>query len=107
VVDVGQDAACVVLRVRDTGVGIPCEHLPYVFERFYRVDAARSPRGGAGLGLAICRWIARAHGGDICMRSAVGEGTEVMVRLPLDGAVAPASASDLEQAVPESARIPG
>ena len=71
------------LRVTDTGVGIPAEHLPHVFERFYRVDTARArSAGGAGLGLAICQWIAHAHGGDISVTSQVGHGTTVTVRLP-------------------------
>ena len=72
------------LRVRDTGIGIAPEHLGRVFDRFYRADAARAKdSGGAGLGLAIARSIARAHGGDIAIESAVGQGTEVSVTLPL------------------------
>ena len=71
------------LWVRDTGYGIPGEHLPYVFDRFYRVDKARTRReGGAGLGLAISRWIADAHGGSISVESAVGKGSTFTVRLP-------------------------
>jgi heavy metal sensor kinase len=76
--------------VRDTGVGIAPDHLPHIFERFYRVDRARSrAEGGAGLGLSICRWIAEAHGGSISVESAPGEGTGFVVRLPV-GARAPA-----------------
>jgi heavy metal sensor kinase len=72
-----------ILRVADTGVGIPAEHLPHVFERFYRVDKARSQaEGGAGMGLAICQWIVRAHGGDIRVESQPGLGTTFTVRLP-------------------------
>lgn len=72
-----------VLEVADTGVGIAPEHLPHVFERFYRVDKARSRAdGGAGLGLAICQWIARAHGGDIRVESQPGRGTAFRVRFP-------------------------
>ena len=52
------------LRVKDTGIGIPAMHLPHIFERFFQVDAARSS-GGYGLGLSICRWIVMAHGGTI------------------------------------------
>lgn len=77
----------VVLRVTDSGAGIAPEHLPHVFERFYRVDAARSrDEGGAGLGLAICRWIVGAHQGDIAVESTPGEGTTVTVSLPLTSA---------------------
>jgi two-component system heavy metal sensor histidine kinase CusS len=69
--------------IADTGVGIPAEHLPYVFDRFYRVDPSRSRETeGAGLGLAICRAIAEAHGGQIQIESAVGEGTRVTLTLP-------------------------
>jgi heavy metal sensor kinase len=68
--------------VRDTGVGIPVEHLPHVFDRFYRVDKARAREaGGTGLGLAISRWIAGAHGGSIRAESAPGRGTTMTVTL--------------------------
>ena len=71
------------LWVADTGIGVAPEHVERVFDRFYRVDRARSSvEGGAGLGLSICRWIARAHGGDISMASEPGHGTNVQVRLP-------------------------
>src|SRR5262249_558470 len=73
----------VVVRVRDTGEGIPPEHLPHVCERFYRVDAARTRRrGGTGLGLAICQSIVEAHDGSLTLESIVGEGTTVTVWLP-------------------------
>ncbi|HEY8742776.1 MAG TPA: ATP-binding protein, partial [Chloroflexota bacterium] len=72
------------LRVSDSGVGIAPEHLPHLFERFYRADAARSrDEGGAGLGLAICQWIASAHQGTIAVQSTPGEGTTFTVSLPL------------------------
>jgi heavy metal sensor kinase len=71
------------VQVADTGEGIAPEHLPHLFERFYRVDASRSRAdGGAGLGLAICQWIARAHGGDLTIASTLGVGTTVSVWLP-------------------------
>jgi two-component system OmpR family sensor kinase len=75
------DDAC--LRVADTGTGISAEDLPRVFERFFRADRARtSDSGGAGLGLAIAKWIVEAHGGRIACTSTAGHGTEVLVRLP-------------------------
>lgn len=71
------------LWVRDTGIGIASEHLPHIFDRFYRVDKARSrAEGGAGLGLSICRWIAEAHGGSVSVRSAPGQGSTFTVVLP-------------------------
>jgi signal transduction histidine kinase len=72
------------LWVRDTGAGIAGEHLPHVFDRFYRVDKARSrAQGGVGLGLSICRWIAEAHGGSISVQSSPGQGATFTVTLPL------------------------
>jgi signal transduction histidine kinase len=80
------DGAAAALSVEDTGVGIAPEHLPHIFERFYRTDAARSPTdGGAGLGLAIARWIAEAHGGTFIVTSTVGRGSVFTVRLPVAG----------------------
>ena len=70
--------------VSDTGVGIPEEQLPLVFERFYRVDKART-RGGAGLGLAIARQVAEAHGGGIEAQSEPGRGSTFVLRIPLSG----------------------
>jgi signal transduction histidine kinase len=70
-----------IASVRDTGCGISARHLPHVFERFYRVDTARTA-GGAGLGLAICTWIAEAHGGHIEVQSEVGVGSTFTVWLP-------------------------
>lgn len=70
------------VRVSDTGHGISAEALPHIFDRFYRVDKARSrEEGGAGLGLAIARWIAEVHGGSIRVESVPGEGTTVTVEL--------------------------
>ncbi len=85
--------SCAYLRVSDNGPGIPPEHLPHLFERFYQVDPSRT-RGatetelpptssGAGLGLSIVEWIAKAHGGSVRVESRVGEGTTFEIRLPL------------------------
>jgi signal transduction histidine kinase len=75
------------LKIADNGVGIPAEDLPYIFDRFYRVDKARARghagQGGAGLGLAIAKWIAQAHGGNIDVMSKVGEGTTFTIILPI------------------------
>lgn len=73
----------IVVSVRDTGEGIAPEHLPHLTERFYRADPSRTrARGGAGLGLAICRSILEAHGGGLKIASEPGRGTEVTVTLP-------------------------
>lgn len=73
------------IKIRDTGVGIPAEDLPHVFERFYRVDRARTKvgTGGAGLGLAICRSIVEGHGGGISLSAGPQGGTIAIVELPL------------------------
>jgi signal transduction histidine kinase len=83
------------LRVTDNGAGIPAEHLPHLFDRFYQVDAARSRdtdsqeqatasgSSGTGLGLSIVQWIVKAHSGEIHVRSQAGEGSIFEVRLPL------------------------
>ena len=74
------------VRVTDTGEGIPAEDLPYVFERFYRADAARaSDTGGAGLGLAIARRIVEDHGGEVFAHNEPGGGATVGFRVPLAG----------------------
>ncbi len=81
------------MSVSDTGLGMPAEDLPHIFERFYRVDKARSrdpstalyqghSGGGTGLGLSIADWIAKAHGGRIDVQSEVGKGSTFTVWLP-------------------------
>jgi two-component system phosphate regulon sensor histidine kinase PhoR len=82
-VEVRAERDTVVLRVRDTGVGIPQRDLPRIFERFYRVDQARSREtGGTGLGLSIVRHVSENHGGDVRVESELGEGSTFEVRLP-------------------------
>jgi len=81
--DLGDKA---VVRVEDDGEGIPEEHLPHLFERFYRVDKARDrERGGSGLGLAIAKAILEAHGGEIWAESEVGKGSAFSFSLPASG----------------------
>jgi len=73
------------IQVCDTGIGIPAENLPHIFDRFYRIDSARpkSSGTGAGLGLAICRSIVEGHGGSIALAPGPTEGTVASVELPL------------------------
>jgi signal transduction histidine kinase len=78
------DGGKAVVRVRDSGSGIPPEALPHLFDRFYRADKARSrAEGGAGLGLAIAKWIVEAHRGSIRVDSYPGTGTTFTVELPI------------------------
>jgi signal transduction histidine kinase len=82
---VRENGSCEV-SVEDTGPGIPAEHLPLVFERFYRVDPSRSrDDGGTGIGLAIARSVVEAHGGRIWAESALGAGSTFRFVLPIDG----------------------
>ncbi|QGU96821.1 HAMP domain-containing protein [Clostridium bovifaecis] len=78
-----EDSICII-SVEDTGVGIPEEHIPRLFERFYRVDKARSrARGGTGLGLAIVKHVVLSFKGEILVESEVGKGTKFIVKIPL------------------------
>jgi signal transduction histidine kinase len=73
-----------VVSISDTGIGISAEHLPFIFDRFYRVDRARSrAEGGTGLGLSIASSIAKMHGGNIEIESQVGKGSSFRIILPL------------------------
>jgi signal transduction histidine kinase len=82
-VDLTSDDGEVVLAIVDTGLGIPSRDLPRIFERFYRVDRARSREtGGTGLGLSIVKHVAENHGGRVEVTSELGQGTRFEVRLP-------------------------
>ena len=111
-VSVERQDGTAVTQVADGGVGIASEHLPHVFERFYRVDAARTrAEGGAGLGLTIGRWIAEAHGGTIRAESELGRGSTFTVHLPLvtedlsTNGSPPGHGS--QRALPATGRVPG
>ena len=83
-VSLRREGQMAVVAVKDTGIGIPGEDIPFIFERFYRVDKSRSrAEGGTGLGLAISRHIAESHGGKIEVESQVGMGSTFSVWLPL------------------------
>jgi histidine kinase len=89
-----RDDGAVEVHVTDTGVGIPIEHLPRLFERFYRADPARSREdGGTGIGLAIARSVVEAHGGHIRAESEPGRGSVFSFDLP----VAPAAKNRRDQ----------
>ncbi|HEU0052607.1 MAG TPA: ATP-binding protein, partial [Longimicrobium sp.] len=96
IVRTGDVRPWVEVAVRDTGAGIPSSHLPRIFERFYRVDAARSrEEGGTGLGLAIVKHLVEGHGGTIEAESQLGRGTTIRFILPTP------DDSDLAHAAPD------
>ena len=83
-VSLQNDGEFALMTIQDTGIGIPEEDLDFIFNRFYRVDKARSrDEGGSGLGLSICRQIAEAHKGTIEVQSKLGVGTRFKIRIPL------------------------
>lgn len=85
-VSVSRDEDDAVIAVSDTGDGIPTRDIERVFERFYRVDSARSrATGGTGLGLSIVKHVAESHGGTVSVESELGMGSTFTVRLPSDG----------------------
>jgi two-component system sensor histidine kinase SenX3 len=97
-VDVHADGGQVVLAVHDRGMGIPGRDLERVFERFYRVDKARSREtGGSGLGLSIVRHVMANHGGQVSVASVEGEGSTFTLRVPL-ASTAAGSPPDIAQA---------
>ncbi|MDP4159563.1 MAG: ATP-binding protein [Bacillota bacterium] len=82
-VDAYREQGKVIISVKDTGIGIPSEHISRVFERFYRVDKGRSRNlGGTGLGLSIVKHIVNLYNGDIKVNSEVGKGTEFTIQIP-------------------------
>ncbi len=84
-----------VVSVSDTGIGIPSEHLPHIFDRFYRIDMARNREdGGTGLGLAIVQSLAHSHQGRVEVSSTPGEGSTFTVYLPIDGPAHPSASLD-------------
>src|SRR5208337_4493760 len=81
------DSSTIRIEVSDTGIGIPSEALPRVFDRFFRVDTSRSQgSGGTGLGLSIVQSIAQLHGGNVEISSQPGQGTRVTLHMPVSGA---------------------
>jgi signal transduction histidine kinase len=84
-----------VIALRDSGIGISEKDQPKIFERFYRVDKARSrEQGGAGIGLAIADWIVQQHRGSIAVKSAIGIGSTFSVELPLHSTLTPSDAAE-------------
>ncbi|MDO9534363.1 MAG: ATP-binding protein, partial [Bacillota bacterium] len=83
-IKIQQSSREVMVSIKDTGIGIPAKNIPYIFERFYRVDKARSRRlGGTGLGLAIVKHVVDAHNGRVKVKSTVGVGTTFSIYLPI------------------------
>jgi heavy metal sensor kinase len=86
VISMAVDEGRAVVTVRDSGIGIPAEHLPHIFSRFYRIDKARNREdGGTGLGLAIVKWIVEVHDGKIRVTSNPDQGSIFTVFLPIEG----------------------
>jgi two-component system OmpR family sensor kinase len=102
-VGVREDGDRVALEVSDTGVGIPEDQLPLIFERFHRTDPSRSD-GGAGLGLSIARQIAEAHGGQISAESTPGKGSTFTLILPKGSR--PSTPEDLNEPAPSKRTVP-
>jgi signal transduction histidine kinase len=86
-VELDQTDSGYAIAVKDQGPGIPSDIKAHIFERFFRADASRrsTPRDGAGLGLALARWIARAHGGDVVLARTSPSGSTFVISLPSSG----------------------
>ena len=83
-IDAYKDEGKMVIKIKDTGIGIDYKHLPRLFERFYRVDKGRSrDLGGTGLGLSIVKHIVNLYNGNVKVNSKLGEGTEFIVQIPV------------------------
>ena len=95
-----RDLDRVKLIVEDTGVGIAPDHLPHIFDRFYRVPSA-DPEKGLGLGLSFVTWIVRAHEGTVDVESKLDEGTRFIVTLPAE----PAAVALESPALPVSEQV--
>lgn len=94
-ISAGTDGVWIDLRVRDFGIGIPARDIDRIFERFYRVDRARSREtGGTGLGLAIVRHVANNHGGEVMVTSTEGEGSTFTLRVPAAPGLASATLAE-------------
>lgn len=79
------DSGCAFVEVADNGMGIAADHIPHIFDRFYKVDEARTAhRGGIGLGLTYVKKIVEAHGGNVHVESAIGKGSTFIIKIPLD-----------------------
>ncbi|MEM9561523.1 MAG: HAMP domain-containing sensor histidine kinase [Actinomycetota bacterium] len=89
----GGDGPTVRIEISDLGPGIAADHLPHLFDRFYRADYDRAAAGGRGLGLSIARTVVEAHGGTIAASSPPGQGATITIELPVDGASGPPSPS--------------
>ncbi len=95
-----------IIEISDTGLGIPAEDLPHIYDRFYRVDKARSrAQGGSGLGLSIAKWVTEAHGGKILVASQIGEGTTFTIRLPIYKTIARESKRKEEDGIKTRPRL--
>jgi heavy metal sensor kinase len=96
-----QDGSAI-FTVRDTGIGIPSEHQPRIFDRFYRVDRTRRSSGGSGLGLSLGKWIAEQHGTSLSLQSAIGKGTSFQFAIAEVGATSPVKSKASQYAVRRS-----
>lgn len=80
-INIGQDKQNAIVKIEDTGIGIPEKDIPYIFDRFYQAESSRSG-SGSGLGLSIVKWIVNIHKGSIDLKSDINEGTTFIIKLP-------------------------